>query len=76
MQTDTEPDCGLVSLTIPQNAELASVLETRTAKRLWQRGARLYLMGDGTTNVLALKRPPGAFCRSVSLHVMQPERHA
>ncbi len=68
---DTEPDCGLVALTIPQNEELDAVLQTTTAKRLWQRGAALYLMADGTTNVLSLKRPRGAFCKSVSLHVLQ-----
>lgn len=73
---DTEPDCGLITLIIGQHQDLDFHLQTRTAKRLWQRGARLYLMTDGTTHALSLKRPRGSYFRAIALNLMQTEIRA
>lgn len=51
----------LTGLIIPQAAEVAAIMQTRTAQRLIQRGARLYLLDDGKTNVLSINRPANAF---------------
>ena len=57
----------LTGLIIPQTACLADVMETKTAQRLVDRGASLYLMADGTTSVLSIKRPEGAFAKAWGL---------
>ena len=73
-ERDIAPDCGLITLFIDQHQDLDFQLTTNTAKRLFQRGAQLYMMPDGTTNVLSLRRPRGAFFKAISLSVMQPPR--
>ena len=59
----------LTGLIIPQteDALLDDVLATPTAQRLIARGAALYLLDDGKTNVLAFKRPPNAFAKAFAL---------
>ena len=57
---------GLRSLIIPQSddATVEDILQTETALRLIKKGAALYLLDDGRTNVLAMKRPAGAFAKA------------
>ena len=55
---------GVVGLIIPQEAELAAVLQTPTAHHLLDRGAGLYMLSNGST-ILALDKPPGAFAKAV-----------
>lgn len=57
----------LTGLIIPQTAELAEIMETRTAVRLIQRGASLWLLDDGQTSVLSVKKPAGAFAKAWGL---------
>lgn len=61
----TETRDGLVCLFIAPTDCLNDVLRTPTAQRLIDKGAGLYLLRDGVTNVLALDRPAGAFAKAV-----------
>lgn len=60
---------GLRSLIIPQSddATVEDILQTDTALRLIEKGASLYLLDDGRTNMLALKRPAGAFAKALGI---------
>jgi len=66
---------GLCSLIIPQTdtTTVAEQLETPTARRLVSRGASLYLMKDGRTNVLSIERPEGAFAKAICVRDLHPE---
>jgi hypothetical protein len=66
----------LTGLIIPQQAELAAILATTTAQRLVKRGAALYLLRDGTTSVLSVKKPRDAFAKACSLPVFTGEAAA
>lgn len=57
------PD-GLIGLIIPAAAILADVLETASAQRLITQGAALYLMADGQTSILSIRKPAGAFAKA------------
>jgi hypothetical protein len=61
---------------IPQSIEFGAVMKTKTAQRLVSRGAALYLLKDGKTNVLSIEKPADAFAKACGLHIFTGEAAA